>query len=251
MINYLTKFQTKNKQFVLSYGKNLLWRFEKIIAENSLVDNTTFFNPDSFAWTDYLEANWQTIRQELDEILRLGEQLPNFQDISEDQKKITQDNRWKTYFLYAYGVKITENCAQCPETTRLLETVPGMTTAFFSILSPHKHIGEHRGPYKGVLRYHLGLKIPQEQTACRIRVGDDWRYWEEGKSLIFDDSFPHEVRNDTDETRVILFMDFVRPVKFPWSMLNHLLIRLVARSPFVQDAIANHKKWLKGLKKPL
>src|SRR5437867_3927702 len=90
---------------------------------------------------------------------------------------------------------------------QLLERVPGMTTAFFSILSPHKHIPDHRGPYKGVLRYHLALMIPEPRQACRIRVDGEYATWEEGKSLLFDDSYDHEAWNDTDGIRVVLFMD--------------------------------------------
>ena len=96
-----------------------------------------------------------------------------------------------------------------------MREIPGMTTAMFSILSPRKHILDHRGPYKGVLRYHLGLIVPEDAERCRIRVGEDVRHWEEGKSMIFDDTFNHEVWNDTDETRVVLFVDVLRPLPFP------------------------------------
>ena len=95
-----------------------------------------------------------------------------------------------------------------------------MTTAMFSILSPRKHILDHRGPYKGVLRYHLGLIVPEDAEACRIRVGEDIRHWEEGESMIFDDTFNHEVWNDTDETRVVLFVDVLRPLPSPESQIN-------------------------------
>ena len=95
-----------------------------------------------------------------------------------------------------------------------------MTTAMFSILSPRKHILDHRGPYKGVLRYHLGLIVPQRRAACRIRVGEDVRHWEQGKSMVFDDTYNHEVWNDTDETRVVLFVDVLRPLPFPESQIN-------------------------------
>ncbi|NIP29217.1 MAG: aspartyl/asparaginyl beta-hydroxylase domain-containing protein, partial [Candidatus Dadabacteria bacterium] len=68
---------------------------------------------------------------------------------------ITTDNNWKTYFLAGYGIESKENCKRCPETARILKKIPGMKTAFFSILSPKKHIPAHKGPFNGVLRYHL------------------------------------------------------------------------------------------------
>ena len=118
-----------------------------------------------------------------------------------------------------------------------------MTTAMFSILSPRKHILDHRGPYKGVLRYHLGLIVPRGREACRIRVGEDIRHWEEGKSMIFDDTFNHEVWNDTDETRVVLFVDVLRPLPFPESAINRLIVKAIGFSPFVLDAKRNQEAW--------
>ena len=88
--------------------------------------------------------------------------LPNFQDISKDQIEITDDDRWKTFFLYGYGFKAKLGVELCPRTAPLMREIPGMTTAMFSILSPRKHILDHRGPYKGVLRYHLGLIVPRD-----------------------------------------------------------------------------------------
>ena len=103
-----------------------------------------------------------------------------------------------------------------------MREIPGMKTAMFSILSPRKHILDHRGPYKGVLRYHLGLIVPEDAESCRIRVGEDFRHWEEGKSMIFDDTFNHEVWNDTDETRVVLFVDVLRPLPEPEATINRV-----------------------------
>ncbi|NJL82670.1 MAG: aspartyl/asparaginyl beta-hydroxylase domain-containing protein [Chloroflexaceae bacterium] len=232
-----------NRDWLMNLGKTWLWRYETLVGRYSLVGNRPFFEAEQFPWVAEFERHWQIIRQELDRLLEYGDRLPNFQDISPDQVAITNDNRWKTYFLYAYGVKVPENCQRCPETTRLLALIPGMKTAMFSILSGGKHIPEHRGPYKGVLRYHLALKVPGPAGACRIRVRDEIRPWQEGKSLIFDDSYVHEAWNDSDETRVVLFVDVVRPLAWPWSWLNQGLIFAISRSPFIQDAIANNRRW--------
>ena len=125
---------------------------------------------------------------------------------------------------------------------RLLKAIPGMKTAMFSILAPHKHIPGHRGPYKGVLRYHQGLIVPTPKTLCKINVGADFRYWEEGKSLIFDDSHWHLVWNNSDFYRVILFVDFIRPLPFPVSVLNRFTIWTIGRTPFITDAMDNVRR---------
>ena len=111
----------------------------------------------------------------------------------------------------------------------------------FSILSPRKHIPDHCGPYKGIVRYHLALKVPEPREQCRIRVGDEIVTWEEGRSLIFDDTYEHEVWNDTDGERVVLFVDVVRPLRFPMNVVNAIAISAIARSTFIADAKRRHK----------
>ena len=228
---------------VYQVGKTIIHRLEHMIARYSAIDNYFFFDPDCFPWTSTLEDNWHVIRKELDLILKSTEQLPGFHDISKDQYRLSNDGLWKTFFFYGYGIKMVQNCQRCPMTTQLIEAIPGMKTAFFSIMLPGKHIPEHRGPYKGLLRYQLALKVPQDWKNCRIRVGDEYRHWTEGKSLLFDDSFPHEAWNLTEEVRVILFLDIVRPTKFPVSIFNHLLINLIRWSPYVRDAKKNQQQW--------
>jgi beta-hydroxylase len=230
-------------QLTITIGERVLAPIERWIGRRSLVGDQTFLATEQFPWIAGLEAAVPTIVQELERVLEDREALPNFQDISKDQIEITDDDRWKTLFLYGYGFRSELVCEMCPRTAELVRSVPGMTTAMFSILSPRKHILDHRGPYKGVLRYHLGLVIPHEREACRIRVGDDVRHWEPGRSLMFDDTYNHEVWNDTDETRVVLFLDVVRPLPFPESLINRLVIRLIGISPFVLDAKRNQTAW--------
>jgi beta-hydroxylase len=191
----------------------------------------TFFDPEVFPWVTSIEAEWKTIRKELDALMVHREEIPNFQDVSKAQKALTEGDQWKTFWFYSFGNKKKENCARCAETVRLLHRIPGMKSAMFSILAPRKHIPPHRGPYKGVLRYHLGLIIPGPEGSCRIRVGNDVRCWKEGKSMIFDDSNEHEVWNDNDSYRVVLFVDFVRPTVFPLSMVNRTIIWARGRYP--------------------
>lgn len=243
MKSLIDQFQKQHKAFAVHQGEKLVRSLEDLIAKYSAVGDGAFFEAQHFPWVGLLETNWKTIRAELDNLLKDVYSIPNFQDISTDQISITQDNLWKTYFLYGYGYKAEQNCLRCPETTRLVEQIPGMKTAFFSILLPHKTIPEHRGPYKGLLRYHLGLKVPAAAEQCGICVGGEVRHWQEGKSLIFDDTFPHSAWNNTDEIRVILFVDFIRPMRAPVSWFNQFMIQLIAWSPYVQSGRKNLLEW--------
>lgn len=149
--------------------------------------------------------------------------------------RIGSDN-WRTFNLILFGRPVPGNAELCPRTVELLRGVPGVQSALFSVLLPGAHIPPHSDPAKGVVRYHLALRVPppvartddgghvRNSRECYIEVDCDHgpgcphddalhRYrWEEGKSVLFDDAFSHWVQNDTDELRVILFVDVLRPL---------------------------------------
>ena len=231
----------------VAVGLWLIKRIERALIRYSAVPDTPFADPSRLAWIPQLEAGWPGVRAELERVLEHPERLPSFQEISKDQVNITQDDRWKTYFLYGYGYRMDSNCRQCPETARLVESIPGMFTAFFSVLAPGKRIPLHRGPYKGLLRCHLGLIVPGTPDDCWIEVGGERGHWQEGKCIVFDDTYKHQVHNDTPHTRVVLFLDIVRPMRFPGSWLNRLVLGIIRLSPFIRDAVKNQTAWEKRL----
>ncbi len=110
-------------------------------------------------------------------------------------------------------------------------------------MEPGKRLPPHRGPYKGVLRYHLGVIIPEDTESCGLEVAGERRHWLEGHSLIFDDTFIHCAWNDSAEPRVVLFVDFARPLRFPANLVNRAILRLIARSGYVQEAKLNYRQW--------
>jgi beta-hydroxylase len=197
-----------------------------------------YFDPAAFPWTATLETGWRDMRAELDAILRERERIPAFEDISPEQRTITDDGRWKAFVLRVFGAPVAANCARAPRTCALLQAVPGLCNAMFSILAPGKRIPPHRGPYNGLLRYHLALKVPAARERCSILVGGAPAHWEEGRSLIFDDSFEHSVANDTGEERVVLFADFARPLRGPLAPLNGGMLALLGRTPLARHARA-------------
>jgi beta-hydroxylase len=228
---------------VTDVGARLLHATERLVLRCSIVPTTPFLDPATFPWIAEVEAEYPVIRAELDEVLTDRDDLPNFQDISIDQASITDDDGWKTFFFFAYGFRSEANCERCPKTAAVLAQIPGVITAFFSILSPRKHIGAHRGPWRGVLRYHLGLKVPEPAADAGISVGGEVAHWNEGRSLIFDDGYVHRAWNDTDGVRVVLFVDVVRPLRPPAKQLNDALIWTIGRSPYIKDARRRHEAW--------
>lgn len=238
-----TKRYNPPKDYVPPLISKFINWVESVNFKYSIKGDRPIYSNEDFPWAGEVEKEWKKIRVELDEVMKTREKLPNFHDIIEQVNTITNDNNWKTYFLAGHGVNCEENAKRCPETTRILKKIPNLKNAFFSILSPKKHITAHKGPYNGVLRYHLGLIIPEPREQCRIRIEDRIYVWEEGKGLIFDDTYNHEVWNETDGYRVVLFVDFVRPVKFPFNLLNELIINVSLFAPFVKETKQNFKKW--------
>lgn len=209
---------------------------ESVIARFSIHGDPPVYAADMFPWTAEVEACWPAVRAELDQVMRYRDAMPNFQDIVKEVGTIQQDDQWKTFFLKGVGMDCEENARRCPETMRMLSVIPGCTTGFFSILSPHKHIPHHRGPWAGVLRLHVGMIVPEPAHLCRIRIGNEVHAWEEGRCLIFDDTYNHEVWNDTDGYRVVLFVDFERPLWWPLSVINHTILNMAALAPFLREA---------------
>lgn len=222
---------------------------ERLLGRFSRVGDTPFPDPAAFPWTAEIEAHWPAMRRELDALLTSDTPIPGFEEFSEDQLFLTNDKRWKTFFFLGYGVKFDTNISKCPNTWTALQGIPGLTTAFFSILEPKKSLAPHRGPYKGVLRYHLGLRVPSPAELCWITVAGETRHWTEGKSLIFDDAYLHSAGNDSDTIRVVLFVDFARPLFFPLNVINRGVLWVLSRSGYVQDAKRNYAAWEKKQRK--
>lgn len=231
------------RELAIDAGAWVMSGLEWWLLRSSQIPTTAFLDRGDFPWATTLEEHWRDIRAELDTVLARHQDLPNFQDILRDVAPISQDDRWKTFFFTAYGYRAQANLAACPRTAALLEEIPGLATAFFSILSPHKHIPPHRGPYRGVVRCHLGLKIPSPQQTCGIKVGGEVGHWREGQTMFFDDGYEHSAWNDSDQIRVVLFLDVIRPLRRPAASVNKALLRAIGASPFLRDAKRRHQAW--------
>jgi aspartyl/asparaginyl beta-hydroxylase (cupin superfamily) len=206
----------------------------------STVPTTPFLDPTLFPWTALLEEHYPAIRAEAEQVLKVRDALPNFQDIAPDDITLSDDDQWKSFWFLGMGIWDDPNCLRCPLTAAVLRAIPGLTTGFFSILGPGKLLRPHYGPYRGVLRHHLALIVPHPADQCGIRVDDQVRHWVEGESLVFDDTYEHEAWNHSDGERVVLFLDIKRPLRRPVDWVNDGIIKAVQRSPLIRNARAQH-----------
>ena len=229
--------------WILRFGKWMQPRTNRWIARSSRVPDVPVHDPANFRWTRLLEDNWEAIREEAAAVLQDLEEVPPLATISPDHRRIAPAGRWRSYFLVGYRYRDEPNCRACPRTAELISRIPGLNSAFFSVLVPGTHLPAHTGVSKAFLTCHLGIQVPRKSGECRMRVVDDWLEWQEGKCLVFDDDFNHEVRNDSEETRIVLLVQFKRPVGPVGWIVGNLFLEGVRRSRFVQDARAGVERW--------
>jgi aspartate beta-hydroxylase len=162
------------------------------------LDSKPIHECSDFPWVAYLEARSDAIKLEFDALRDRGAFRPHPQ-------KLADRGQWGAYFFFADGVAFESNCRECPHTAEALRRLPGATLAgraFFSVVAPDTHLKAHCGATNTRLRCHLGLSIPSDSF---MRVGTERVRWTEGRCLVFDDSYDHEVRNPSTERAVLLF----------------------------------------------
>lgn len=172
-----------------------------------------------------VEAAYPKIRAEVEALLETQDTMPTYESINTASTDIaaTTRGRWNVLMLELLGYRAERNIARCPETARVLQHIPGRLQAMFSVLDPGKSVPQHCGPYLGYLRYHLGIRVPKYNPP-RIRVAGQPYVWKEGEGVLFDDSWPHEVENASDETRVVLLIDILRPLPRIPDLVNRAIL---------------------------
>ncbi|MCB9880877.1 MAG: aspartyl/asparaginyl beta-hydroxylase domain-containing protein [Planctomycetes bacterium] len=200
-----------------------------------------------------LRDHWQEIRDEARSLLTEGA----------IQKAERQDDLvfysfmkrgWKRFYLVWYRGFLPSAQRRAPRTVELLRQVPCVHGAMFGVLEPHSRLGKHRDPFAGTLRYHLALSTPGE--GCRMQLDDIEHVWRDGEDILFDSSYVHGARNDTDQPRLVLFCDVERPMRGPISRaINRAVVRWfvpvtqVPNEPGDPTGIANRVfAWLRPLR---
>jgi aspartyl/asparaginyl beta-hydroxylase (cupin superfamily) len=163
-------------------------------------------DPKKYFWVTLLENNFENIKKEALKIF--DAKLMNAHPENDD---LAGYGTWNTFFFYKNGTKYLKNHDICSFTSSIISKIPGVDIAgrtYFSAMPPGIHIKPHCGPHNFKLRTHLGIVAPKEAV---IRVENTIKPWPEGKCIVFDDSFEHEVWNKSDTTRIVLIVDVWNP----------------------------------------
>ncbi|HEX8517259.1 MAG TPA: aspartyl/asparaginyl beta-hydroxylase domain-containing protein [Bacteroidia bacterium] len=166
-----------------------------------------FFDIVQKEWAIILERNHSIIRDEFEKIVAARDKdlIPYF-----NRTLASNEKHWTIFPLHVWGKKWKENCEKCPVTSRLVESIPAMTSCTFSVLQPHTSIKPHNGDSNVMYRCHLTLKSKSGLPQMGMRVGLDTTEWVEGRIFAFCDAYEHEVWNHTENERWVLIIDVLR-----------------------------------------
>lgn len=184
--------------------------YDRRISSSPVLDSNRLF-PDAQRFT----AHWQQIREEALTVAQDLRNIPRFHEIMSEQASISANDArdWRMFIMQAYGQPIARNLARCPQLAQLIASSPDVLSASLSFLAPGKQVPAHRGPFRGILRGYLVLSMPKRadgEPAAVLKVdGREYRL-NEGEFMLWDDTFEHEVWNDSDQVRTVLLLDIRR-----------------------------------------
>lgn len=178
---------------------------------------------DEFPELKLLEDNWEVIAEEGKRLMELG----TFEAATDPDSSSYYDVGFRTFYKYGwskfylnwYGYTHESAKQSCPKTVELLRQIPQVNGALFTTLPPGGQLTRHLDPFASSLRYHLGLATPNDD-ACFINVDGQTCSWRDGEALMFDETYIHFVKNNSDQSRLILMCDVERPMSWVGKLIN-------------------------------
>ena len=148
-----------------------------------------------YAWTEELEQDWESIRDELFDVARRG--LPPHPET----RRLAAAGQWQSFELSRMGERRDENRRSCPRTVESSIGSPARRPRASSTsprCAPARGIRPHCGPHN--LRAAAPPR-PARAAGLRHAGGHDVADVAGGECLLFDDSFVHEVWNTGTDAR--------------------------------------------------
>ena len=171
-----------------------------------------------FPWIDGFEAQTIEIRRELLSLLPGSdgrERVFGTTALETDHLRgLKQPPTWNGYYFYRHGERRNDNCDRCGRTAAALDSLPLCRIrghgpeVLFSVFTAGTHLLPHRGVTNIRVVAHLPLIVPEN---CQLVVGGKPHRWQEGRVVVFDDTYEHEAWNRSDDTRVVLIFDLWSP----------------------------------------
>ena len=183
---------------------------------NTFVKTPPVLNPETyFPGANDFTQNWEALRQEALALVDSLETVPRFHELMPEQYKLSAhgEKEWRMFVLRAYGLDIQENMNRCPTLRDLVQANDSIKSASLSFLAPGKQVPTHTGPFRGITRFYMGLEVPTDwngQPGVTLTIDNNSYRLGNGDALLWDDTYPHSVSNDTDRWRIALLLDVYR-----------------------------------------
>lgn len=170
---------------------------------------------DRFRGGELFEQKWKELAEEARRIFEVPSKVPTFGEIMPEQEPLASADgkAWRLFVAKAYGYKVPSAPLLAPILCNLTAQCPDVLSATYSWIPAGKVIPPHRGPFRGVLRYTLGLHVPEAQSegerVSLVIDGKEHRL-REGQSILWDDTYVHSSLNTTQQPRTVLLLDVRR-----------------------------------------
>ena len=213
----------------LTDHSTVLAPYNAIMYAFSGVPNTPYQRLEDFPELQPLVDQWEVIRDEAAQ-LQQGGAIKAADKHNDAGFNSFFKTGWTRFYLKWYDGPLPSAQQLCPRTVALVESIPSINAAMFTVLPPGARLVKHRDPFAGSLRYHMGLITPNSPD-CFIEVDGERYWWKDGEAVMFDETFIHYAHNQTDTTRVIFFADIERPLTNPVARwLNRFFKGFVMRA---------------------
>jgi len=139
-------------------------------------------------------------------------------DLRDERSGLTDGRNWTVFPFYdGFGKLQVDNARRCPKIAEFLGSRAGIGSigcmAFFSIMNPKTHVPPHTSELNTRLRYHLGIEVPERDI--HFRIHDQLISWQQDRCIKIDDSYEHEVFQQSDRRRVVFVLDVPHPELLP------------------------------------
>lgn len=228
----------------LSDHSTLMAPYNVLMYVFSAVPNRPILEVDMVPELKALRDNWQVIRDEAQQLFAQG-QIKAADKYNDWGFNSFFRTGWKRFYLKWYEEALPSARANCPKTVALVNAIPTIKGAMFANLPPGGRLVQHRDPYAGSLRYHLGLVVPKSPGECRILIDGEPYAWKDGEGLLFDETYLHYAENTTGDDRLILFCDVERPLKSRTvTAVNRWVSRHVINESATQNEEGERVGWI-------
>jgi beta-hydroxylase len=155
-------------------------------------------------------------------------------DVKEDTNKV---RAWRILNIKAGDTYSKDAIDHFPFLVKLLDGMPEIVSCVISILEEGVKIPIHTGYYKGIMRFMVPIIVPKDKDNVFLCVNRIKYHWKEGETVLWDDNYPHKVYNNTNEIRIVIYMDVKRPFTGFVQIFNDTIIKLISNSDMIKKEI--------------